>query len=129
MKKVEVVAAIIEHEGYILCCQRQSSKFTYLSEKWEFPGGKLEPGETQEKALHREIYEELEMKIYDLKFALTVKHKYPDFRLTMHTFFAKTNYTNYKLNAHQNAVWFSVDEFHKLDWAKADLPIVEYIKN
>ena len=129
MEKVEVVAAIIKHEGSILCCQRQSNKLMYLSEKWEFPGGKLEPGETQEKALIREINEELEMQIYDLKFALTVVHEYPDFELTMHAFFASITQTSFKLNAHENAIWSSVEEFHTFDWAEADLPIVEFLKN
>tara|TARA_B100001059_G_C17435954_1_gene380275 strand:- start:145 stop:387 length:243 start_codon:yes stop_codon:yes gene_type:complete len=79
MKKIEVVAGIIFYKDRILCCQRKTNKYPYLSEKWEFPGGKLEEGETREKALIREIDEELEMEIKDLKFALTVVHQYEDF--------------------------------------------------
>jgi len=82
MKKVEVVAAIINNNGNILCCQREVNKLAYLSEKWEFPGGKLEEGETREAALVREIDEELEMVISNIEFALTVVHKYEDFELT-----------------------------------------------
>lgn len=129
MKKVEVVAAIIIYENQILCCQRETSKLAYLSEKWEFPGGKLEDGETKKQALIREIDEELEMKIHDLEFALTVMHEYPDFELTMYTFFASTGQTNYKLHAHKDAVWMVKDEMYKIDWAAADIPIVEFLQN
>ena len=65
MKKIEVVAGVIINKNKILCCQRKKSKYSYLSEKWEFPGGKLEENETREKALIREIDEELEMEIKD----------------------------------------------------------------
>ena len=129
MKKIEVVAAIIKNNGSVLCCQRESNKLSYLSEKWEFPGGKLEYDETLEQALIREIYEELEMKIYDLQFALTVIHKYPDFELTMHSFFASTVNLNYKLLAHKKVIWSSIEDLSALDWAAADIPIIEYLKN
>ena len=127
MKKVEVVAAIIKRQGKILCCQREQNKLQYLSEKWEFPGGKVEDGETREEALIREIDEELEMEISDLDFALTVVHEYADFELTMHTFLASTNTTQYKLHAHKTAVWSKPEQLANFDWAAADLPIVEYI--
>lgn len=127
MKKVEVVAAIIERDNQILCCQRGSNKYSYLSEKWEFPGGKLEVGETNEQALIREIQEELEMEIYDLTFALTVVHQYEDFELTMHAFFAKTDQVDFKLNSHQSAKWALRSEFGQFDWAGADVPIVDYL--
>ena len=129
MKKVEVVAAIIKNNSSILCCQRESNKLSYLSEKWEFPGGKLESDETLEQALIREIREELEMKIYDLEFALTVTHKYPDFELTMHAFYACTENLNYKLHAHKKVLWSSIEDLSSLDWAAADIPIIEFLKN
>ncbi|MAC41430.1 MAG: DNA mismatch repair protein MutT [Pelagibacterales bacterium] len=129
MKKIEVVAGIIFYKDRILCCQRKTNKYPYLSEKWEFPGGKLEEGETREKALIREIDEELEMEIKDLKFALTVVHQYEDFRLTMHTYFAYSQKPKIKLNDHKDAVWATLEEVDKFDWAAADIPIVEYIQN
>ena len=129
MKKIEVVAGVIINKNKILCCQRKKSKYSYLSEKWEFPGGKLEEGETREKALIREIDEELEMEIKDLKFALTVVHQYDDFQLTMHTYFAYSQKPKMKLNDHKDAVWATLEEVDKFDWAAADIPIVEYIKN
>ena len=127
MKKVEVVAAIIQHHGKILCCQREQNKLKYLSGKWEFPGGKVEDGETREEALIREIDEELEMAISDLDYALTVVHEYADFELTMHTFMATTESIEYTLHAHKSAVWSNPDELANFDWAAADLPIVDYI--
>lgn len=129
MKKIEVVAGVIINKNKILCCQRKKSKYSYLSEKWEFPGGKLEEGETREKALIREIDEELEMEIKDLKFALTVVHQYDDFQLTMHTYFAYSQKPKMKLNDHKDAVWATLEEVDKFDWAAADIPIVEYIQN
>ena len=129
MKKVEVVAGIIFYKESILCCQRKINKYPYLSEKWEFPGGKLEEGETREKALIREIDEELEMEIQDLKFALTVVHQYEDFQLTMHTYFAYSQKPKMKLNDHKDTVWATLEELDKFDWAAADIPIVEYIQN
>lgn len=129
MKKIEVVAGIIFYKDRILCCQRKTNKYPYLSEKWEFPGGKLEEGETREKALIREIDEELEMEIKDLKFALTVVHQYEDFQLTMHTYFAYSQKPKMKLNDHKDTVWATLEELDKFDWAAADIPIVEYIQN
>lgn len=129
MKKVEVVAAIIKHNNQILCCQREANKLKYLSEKWEFPGGKIEHGESREQALVREINEELEMNINNLEFALTVVHEYADFELTMHVYFAYTETPDFKLLAHKSAIWASLEEFDRFDWAAADVPIVEYLQN
>ena len=129
MKKIEVVAAIIKNNDHFLCCQRKKSKLTYLSEKWEFPGGKLEIGETREQALLREIDEELGMRICDIKFALTVVHVYEDFELTMHTFKVSTTQTKFKLHAHKDAIWTPLEKLNKYEWAAADLPIVEYLQN
>jgi 8-oxo-dGTP diphosphatase len=129
MKKIEVVAAIIKNNGSILCCQRETNKLAYLSEKWEFPGGKLEEGETREEALIREIDEELEMVIYDIEFALTVVHKYEDFELIMHAFQVSTTQTKFKLHAHKEAIWTPLGKLNKYDWAAADVPIVEYLQN
>ena len=84
MKHYLVVAAIIRHGDKILCMQRNTSKYQYLSYKFEFPGGKVEAGESNETALLREIKEELDLEIIVENEFLTVEHEYPDFRLTMH---------------------------------------------
>lgn len=131
MKKVEVVAAIIYCEDKILCVQRPKNKLSYISEKFEFPGGKIENGETKEEALKRELSEELNFvptKIDSLY--LTVVHKYPDFVLTMHSYKCYSNTKNIELNEHISSQWLPLDKLIDVDWAAADIPIVNrLIKN
>ena len=79
MKNVEVVAAIIVNDHKILCVQRNINKYEYISKKFEFPGGKMEPGETKEETVKREVLEELKMQIEIQKEFLTIKHQYTDF--------------------------------------------------
>ena len=90
MKKIEVVAAIIYHENKILCVQRGENKYDYISKKYEFPGGKMEAGESKEETVKREILEELHMDIEVQQEFLTVDHLYPDFHLIMHSFKCST---------------------------------------
>lgn len=128
MKLVEVVAAIIVNDNKILCVQRGESKLPYISKKYEFPGGKVEKGETNEAALIREISEELSLEIHDLKHFLTVEHTYPDFKITMHSYKCKVDYPILKLSEHLDFKWRSPNETDDLDWAAADLPIVDKLK-
>jgi len=123
-EKIEVVAAIIEHEDKILCVQRAQSKLDYISKKFEFPGGKIEKGETKTEALRRELIEELNIypKINDL--FLTVTHQYPDFELTMHSYICKLDSKKLTLNEHISSNWLKINELNSLDWAAADIPIV-----
>lgn len=125
MKKIEVVAAVIHYEDKILCCQRGRHKFHYLSEKWEFPGGKIEHGETPEEALKREIEEELNMKIYDLNYFITVEYSYDDFHIKMLTYLAHVTSPYLELNEHINISWSTTNELNSFDWAAADIPIVD----
>ena len=129
MKHITVVAAIIEHNEKYLCVQRGINKYEYISKKWEFPGGKIEVDESPEDALKREIQEELAMEITDLDFLITVEHPYPDFHLTMHTFFCKSNRSTPTLTEHLKYAWLDASEMNQLDWAAADLPIVEKLNN
>ena len=124
MKKVTVVAAIIIHENKILCVQRGESKLPYISKKYEFPGGKIEKGETLEQTIIREIKEELVMKIIPDDQFITVEHQYPDFHLTMHTFKCRCKTRDLKLTEHIDFKWLALDELEGLDWAAADIPIV-----
>jgi len=125
MKNIEVVAAIIIHEGKILCVQRGPAKYDYISHKWEFPGGKVETGETKMGALVREIKEELLMDVTVEVFFTTVQHTYPDFQLTMHSYLCSCESNELTLTEHSDYKWLSKNELKELDWAAADLPIVE----
>ena len=131
MKKVEVVAAIIYYENKIFCVQRPKNKLRYISEKFEFPGGKIENGETQEEALKRELIEELNFvpnKIDNL--FLTVIHEYPDFELTMHSYKCYSDTENIQLNEHISSKWLPLDKLNDIEWAAADIPVVKrLIKN
>lgn len=129
MKKIEVVAGIIINEDYYLCCQRPKNRLIYLSEKWEFPGGKIEDGESLEQTLVREIKEELDMDVNNYEYALTVSHEYTDFELTMHVFNVYSEKREFKLNSHIDAFWANLEDLNRFDWAAADLPIVQYIMN
>lgn len=88
MKIIEVSGAILVNDGEILCAQRNKGKHEYVSYKYEFPGGKIEQGETPAEALHRELIEEMEVDIpaETMKHFYTVEHTYPDFEIKMHCF-------------------------------------------
>ena len=125
MKSIEVVAAIIQFNKKILCVQRGENKLEYISKKYEFPGGKMESGETKEETIKREILEELKMEIQVDKEFLTVTHQYPDFILTMHSFLCSCNNPELILTEHIDFKWLAKDELEHLDWAAADVPIME----
>ncbi len=124
MKKIEVVAAVIYFENDILCLQRPKNKYNYISEKFEFPGGKMEEGETKEEALKRELFEELNITVKIKSFFLTVVFQYPDFELTMHSFICDVKTKELILNEHIALEWLTLKDLKKLDWAAADIPIV-----
>ena len=125
MKSIEVVAAIIQFNNKILCVQRGENKLEYISKKYEFPGGKMESGETKEETIKREILEELKMEITVEKEFLTVTHQYPDFILTMHSFLCSCESPELSLTEHIDFKWLSKEEMEHLDWAAADIPIME----
>lgn len=129
MKKIEVVAAVIYFEDKILCVQRPKNKLHYISEKFEFPGGKIENGETKKEALKRELFEELNITANIKSMFLKVVHEYPDFQLTMHSFICEVESMKLTLNEHIAYEWLTSKELKKLDWAEADIPIVEKLVN
>lgn len=129
MKSIEVVAAIIIHENKFLCLQRCESKFDYISNKYEFPGGKIEPGESKESAIKREISEELQMEIEIIAPFLTITHQYPDFIITMYSFVCSCSETRLTLTEHIGFKWLERNELKELDWAAADIPIMEKLMN
>ena len=125
---MEVVAAVIFRKGKVLCVQRAEHEKEYVSLKWEFPGGKVEVGESREEALVREIEEELVTEIHELQYLTTVEHSYPDFHLTMHAYTCALKAGEVTLKEHVAAKWLAVEEIDQLDWAAADVPVVEYLK-
>jgi 8-oxo-dGTP diphosphatase len=125
MKNIEVVAAIILFENRVLCVQRGENKLDYISKKYEFPGGKIEIGETKTEALKREIFEELKMRIDVLEEFITITHQYPDFFLTMHSFLCKCDSAILTLTEHIDFKWLKKNELEGLDWAEADIPIMK----
>lgn len=125
MKQVEVSAAIIINNKKILCVQRGPNKFEYISNKFEFPGGKVESGELPSDAAIREIYEELKMTISVEREFLTVNHIYPDFKIKMHSFICSTLTQELELSEHISFQWLDKSELKFLDWAAADIPIVD----
>ena len=122
-----VVAVAIFRENRVLCVQRSKHTKEYKSLKWEFPGGKVEVGESREEALVREIREELSVDIEVSEFLMTVEHTYPDFHLTMHVFKCVLDQGEITLNEHIALKWLSLDELDQLDWAAADIPVVEFL--
>ena len=127
MKHIEVVAGIIEYNGKILCMQRDKGKFDYVSYRWEFPGGKIEVGETKEEALKRELKEEMELEVDVLGHLIDVYHEYPDFTMNMYSFKCVAKSKDFKMNVHHDFKWLEISELETLDWAPADVPIVQKI--
>lgn len=95
---------------------------------WEFPGGKIEAGETPEAALKREILEELDTQIVVEQFITTVEYDYPNFHLTMHCYWCRVASGTLTLKEHQAAKWLSTNELDSVNWLPADKIVVEEIK-
>ena len=126
MKHYNVSAAIIFVDNKILCVQRGPSKYDYISFKYEFPGGKIEEGESPEVALIREIEEELNLSINNLSFFQTVNHTYQDFSITMHAFTCKVkDISIIELREHLEYKLLEKNDLSNLDWAAADIPFVD----
>ncbi len=125
MKQIEVVAAIIRKGDKIFATQRGYGEW---KDWWEFPGGKMEAGETREEALKREIREELSTEISIDEFLCTVEYDYPNFHLTMHCYLCSLLTEALHLNEHEAAKWLTKDELESEKWLPADLGVVEIIK-
>ena len=126
MKHIEVVAAIIRKGDKIFATQRGYGEW---QDWWEFPGGKMEAGETPEEALVREIREELSAKISVGELLTTVEYDYPKFHLTMHCYFCSLIGEALHLNEHEAAKWLNKDELNSVKWLPADEIVVEKIKD
>jgi 8-oxo-dGTP diphosphatase len=125
MKHLDVVAAVVEIDNKYLCMQRGVAKYPYTSFKFEFPGGKIEQGESPEEALRRELKEELAYPITVEKSLVTVDYRYPDFSITMQAFLCTAPSTNFIMKEHYSYRWLAIDELTQLDWAAADVLVVK----
>ncbi|SHK92170.1 8-oxo-dGTP diphosphatase MutT [Hespellia stercorisuis] len=125
MKTVRVVAAIIKNNGKIFATQRGYGEF---KDGWEFPGGKIEVGETPQEALVREIREELDAEIAVGELLDTVEYDYPAFHLSMDCFWCEVVSGNLVLKEHEAARWLGKDELGSVEWLPADLGLVEKIE-
>ena len=121
MKRIEVVAAIIRREGKVFATQRGYGEW---KDWWEFPGGKMEPGETPEEALRREILEELSTEINVDELLCTVEYDYPAFHLTMHCYLCSLTTDDLHLNEHEAARWLAMDELNSVKWLPADREVL-----
>ena len=124
-KRIEVVAAVIVRDGKYFATQRGYGEF---KDYWEFPGGKMEPGESREEALVREIREELDTDIRVDAFLTTVDCEYPSFHLTMHCYLCSVVSGSLVLKEHENAAWLKREELESVAWLPADVKVVEEIK-
>lgn len=125
MKTTKVVAAIIRNQDRIFATQRGYGEF---KDGWEFPGGKIEEGETPENALIREIREELDTEISVGEKITCVEYDYPKFHLSMDCFWAEIVSGDLVLKEHEAAKWLSREELDSVDWLPADLELIEKIK-
>ncbi|MGM9581488.1 MAG: 8-oxo-dGTP diphosphatase MutT [Anaerovibrio sp.] len=121
MKKIEVVAAIIQDGEKIFATQRGYGEF---KDGWEFPGGKIEPGESKETALARELKEELDMEVEIGELFETVEYEYPSFHLTMYCFLCNLKQKDYVLKEHEAAKWLLRSDLNSVDWLPADLGLI-----
>lgn len=126
MKKIEVVAGIVCRENKILATQRGYGEF---KDGWEFPGGKLEAGETRVDALKRELREELDMELVVGDLLETVEYDYPQFHLTMHCYLCQLVKEEFVLKEHEAARWLGKNQLDEVAWLPADEGIVEKLKS
>ena len=125
MKTIRVVAAVIHKDGKIFATQRGYGAY---KDYWEFPGGKIEPGETPEAALIREIKEELNTTISIEQSLVTVEYDYPDFHLSMDCYLCSILEGNLDLIEHESASWLSNNHLRDVNWLPADLQVIERLE-
>ncbi|MBL1230242.1 (deoxy)nucleoside triphosphate pyrophosphohydrolase [Enterococcus sp. BWB1-3] len=122
-KEIHVVGAVIEKDGLILCAQRGADKS--LGGLWEFPGGKIEPEETPQQALEREIQEELLCEILIKNKIVTTRHEYDFGIVELTTFFCELLKGEPKLTEHKSIKWLTISQLETLEWAPADIPTID----
>lgn len=123
-KHYNVVAAVIEVGGKVLCMQRGESRYDYTSHHWEFPGGKIEPGESPEQAVHRELLEEMDFDVKVHELLATVTHDYPDFTITLAAYRCTASTTEFTMREHAASRWLPWEELMSLPWCAADWRLI-----
>jgi len=126
LKQIHVVGAVIVHDGLVMCAQRGLGG--HLPGLWEFPGGKIEPGETKESALQREILEELGCTVDIGSELTTTRHEYAFGEVTLTTFVCRLLAGTPTLTEHVAVKWLAPEDLTKLEWAPADIPTVALIQ-
>ena len=126
MNTVRVVAAIIINDGKVFATQRGYGEF---KDGWEFPGGKIDAGETPEEALVREIKEELDTEVEVKELLETVEYDYPKFHLSMDCFICKIKAGELVLKEHEASQWLTKETLDSVEWLPADLGLIEKIEN
>ena len=124
-KHYNVVAAVIEVDGKVLCMQRGVTCYEYTSHLWEFPGGKVEEGETPQQALHRELMEEMNLDVVVHEHLATVTHDYPDFTITLAAYRCTASTTDFIMREHAASRWLPWDELLTLPWCAADERLIK----
>jgi 8-oxo-dGTP diphosphatase len=120
-----VVAAVVIHDGRVFAAQRGYGKF---KDKWEFPGGKIEPGETPQQALAREIREELAVEVEVGDLLDTIETDYPDFHLSMGCYLCRVRSGQFMLLEHETARWLDAEHLDSVDWLPADRSLLDKIR-
>ena len=126
MKNIEVVAAILNRDGAYFATQRGYGEFEGM---WEFPGGKIESGESREVALKREIQEELGVDIVIEDLICTTEYDYPSFHLTMHCYLCRVEAGEIELREHKSARWLKPEELGSVEWLPADKDVISRLNN
>lgn len=126
MKQVEVAAAIIKQKGSILAAQKGYGEFINM---WEFPGGKMEPGETREDTLIRELKEEMAITVFPSKHLITIQYDYPNFHLILHCCLCEVIEGTISLLEHKNIQWVDKEHIESVNWLPANIQLIDFLKS
>ena len=126
-KHYDVVAAVVVGQGRVMCLRKGVTRYAYTSHRWEFPGGKIEPGESPQQALHRELLEELDLDVTVGEHLLTVDHSYPDFSISLNAYWCEVGTGVVHLTEHDAVKWLPPQQLCSLPWCAADEAIAQAV--